>query len=314
MGSLFDIFDGASEAEEIATVLAESANPANDLVEDLCHWLEHGKTEPARAPGLHCSSLWKTCARRPPLEHMYANYLTTEVIKAGSRMTFDMGHSIHNLIQNGYLGPFKRLYGEWKCLVCQDIIHKGIMPDACPKCDIPWRNEKDGDQNIVYSELFVKDDALNYCGHCDGVLLGRDNKTKRVFEFKTISKSQYGSLRQPKSAHVMQVHAYMNGLGLKEAVVLYWDKGSQCDWSRDPDGSWISGKPHLKSFLVKWDDELWNAMVKRIHDYHAATELVRTLPTVGTDTVMQFPRVCTHDGCDMARDCPVARWCFGLPR
>ena len=314
MASLFDIFSESGEASKVETKPAESMDPAKDLVDDLVDWLENGKTEPPRAPGLHCSSLWKTCARIPLLSEVYSDLIIEEQLKAGSRMTFDMGHALHDMIQNVYLGPFGRLWGEWKCLNCQKVIHKGTMPKSCPECELPWRDDRDGSQNIVYSEMFVKDKDLDYCGHCDGVLLGRDETQRRVFEFKTKSKSQFATLRRPEAAHVIQVHAYMNGLGLKEAVILYWDKGSQCDWSRDSDGKWLAGNPHLKSFHVKWDEELWAAMVKRIRDYHRATTMVRKLPTVTTETVMQFPRVCTHNGCDLAKACPVAKPCFSLPK
>jgi len=313
MASLFDIFDESTKADEIATRIAESLNPAKDLVDDLVYWLENDKTEPPRAPGLHCSSLWKTCARTPLLESMHAASIQIRELKAGSRMTFDMGHALHNLIQNIYLGPFGRLYGEWKCLRCQKIVHKGTMPEHCPECNLEWRGS-DGNQNIVYSELFVKDEELDFCGHCDGVLMSRDGLKKRVFEFKSKSKAQFARLRVPESSHIIQVHAYMKGLGLEEALILYWDKGSQCDWSRDSDGNWLAGDPHLKSFLVTWNEDLWGAIEQRIKAYHKATSLIKSLPVVTNETVMKFPRVCTLASCDLATDCPVSQQCFALPK
>jgi len=316
VADLTDIFlEGLEDEEELprAVDVAESANPARDFIDDLVYWLENVKTEPPRAPGLHCSSLWKTCARKELLKTQYADYVKAEVIKAGSRMTFDMGHALHDMIQNIYLGPAGRLWGDWKCVNCQDIVFRGTLPEACPKCDIPWRNEKDGHQNIVYAELFVKDEDLDYCGHCDGVILGRTGK-KRVFEFKTKSKSQFESLRRPDTPHIIQVHAYMNAMNLEEAILLYWDKGSQCDWSRNSDGTWNAGTPHLKAYRVEFDHELWASIVARIHDYHKAHKLIRDLPTINGESVMKFRRICSHDKCDLAKECEVKAYCFKLPK
>lgn len=312
MVSLSDIFQDDDEIEDRVSELKESVRPSADLVYDLVHWLENGKTEPPRKPGLHCSSLWKTCARVPLLEKKYASSLVVEEIKAGNRLTFDMGHALHDMMQNAYLGPLGRLYGEWKCIKCQKIVHKGTMPQDCPECKVPWRNPKDGVQNIVYSELFVHDEELDYCGHCDGVLIGRSGK-RRVFEFKTKSKSQFATLRGPDTPHITQVHAYMNGLGLDEAIILYWDKGSQCDWSRDDDGRWHAGNVHLKAFDVKFDQGLWVAMSKRIKLYHEAKEKAASLPIVQLEDIMAYKRVCTHASCDLAKSCSVTKQCFSLP-
>lgn len=318
MTSLSDIFgDDATydtiERPVIETATTDSSNPAADLVQDLIYWLENVKTSPPREPGLHCSSLWKTCARRALLEFQYASELQTEVIAAGNRMTFDMGHALHNMIQNEYLGPLKRIYGDWKCLVCQEIIHTGLMPDRCHKCCTGWRDEVDGSLNIIYSELFVYDEELDFRGHCDGVLVGRGpNPKNRVFEFKTKSKSQFEKLTSPDWAHTIQVHAYMHCLKMDEAIILYWDKGSQCDWSRDLGGRWIAGAPHLKSYLVKFNPHLWEVIAQRIRDYHRAVELIRSLPVINGSVVKTFPRACDSRSCELALDCPVSSQCFSM--
>ena len=185
------------------------------------------------------------------------------------------------------------------------------MPKKCPKCDVVWRNEVDGIQNILYDEVFVEDKELDYCGHCDGIMISRAGK-KFVFEFKTISPSQFKKLKQPKHAHVVQTHAYMNALRLKQAVVLYLDKGSQADWKKLSDGTWISPNPHIKSFTVKFDDELWATLVTRINEYHKAAKTAKALPTVEIEHINEYPRPCTHKGCDMAGDCGVRDMCFAI--
>jgi hypothetical protein len=317
LNDLFDVDEGwPPKQDQAVTKVAEplpvtDGDIAKEFREDFLDWLVNGKTEPPRAPGLHCSSLWKTCPRLPLLEAKYAEYIKVEPESAGQRMTYDVGHALHDLIQNSYMGPFGRMWGKWKCLSCQKITHEGTMPQACPECDAAWRNEEDGIQNIVYAELFVADDVLKYCGHCDGILLTRAKK-KVVFEFKTISKSQYGGLKQPKHEHVVQVHAYMNALGLKEAIILYLDKGSQADWRKMSDGRWSCKNPHLKVFLVKFDDDLWASMSKRITDYHRAEKRAKALPTVEIENINEFARVCSHKGCDMAGECHLRDLCFAI--
>lgn len=313
MTSLADIFS-LPTPKRPKRIVAESLNPARDLINDLVFWLETMKDEIDRAPGLHASSLWKTCPREPLLSAIHADKMVPEKLKAGNLMTFNEGHALHELMQNTYLGPWGRLWGDWKCIPCQEVIHTGVMPKACPQCGNLWRDPKDGILNIVYAESFVKCKELGYCGHCDGIVLDRTLTKKRVFEFKTISKSQYGGLRRAKNAHVVQVHAYMHALNLKEALVLYWDKGSQCDWRRTSAGEWLAGPVHLKSYLIKFDENVWQPMVRRINDYHKATKMVKELPVVTNKEVMSFKRVCSHAKCDLAGDCPVRKYCFGLPK
>jgi hypothetical protein len=315
---LFDVEDELPPKKEIAraAVATEEAptlvdgNIAAELREDFLHWLEHGKTDPPRAPGLHCSSLWKTCPRIPLLEKKYAEFLKIEKNSPGQQLTYDVGHALHHWVQNAWMGPFGRLWGNWKCLSCQKITHEGPMPQVCPQCDVIWRNDEDGSQNIVYDELFVVNEQLKYCGHCDGIFLTRAGN-KVVFEFKTISKSQYGGLKQPKHEHIIQVHAYMAALGLKDAIVFYLDKGSQADWRKLPDG-WSCKNPHIKVFHVKWDDGIWGSMVKRIEEYHRADKRARDLPVVEIEHINEFARVCTHKKCDMANDCGVRDLCFAI--
>lgn len=313
--SVFDGLDDEASKGSQASATEEpkpivDGNVAHDFKEDFLNWIVNGKTDSPRAPGLHCSSLWRTCPRVPLLKKKYAEYLTVEKLSAGQQLTFGVGHALHDLMQNTLLGPFGRLWGDWKCLSCQETTHKGTMPEVCAKCGVKWRDEKDGIQNIVYSELFVADDVLKYCGHCDGVMLSRAGE-KFIFEFKTISKSQYGGLRQPKHEHVIQVHAYMNALGIDQAVILYLDKGSQADWRKKPDG-WTCTNPHLKSFLVKFDSSVWEPVIDRIRDYHKADETAKRLPVVTVEDINAFDRVCTHKGCDLAGDCDVRDLCFAI--
>lgn len=305
----------SSVSVQPVAVLTTDVDVAREFKEDFLDWLVNGKEEPPRAPGLHCSSLWKTCPRIPLLETKYRDYLKVETKTAGQQLTFDVGHALHDMWQNKYIGPFARLWGRWVCLACSPgedgrpkVVHEGTLPECCPSCSTPWQYV-DGTQNLVYAETFVADDDLKYCGHCDGILISRGGK-KVVFEFKTISKSQFDGLKSPKFEHVIQVHAYMHALGIKQALVLYMDKGSQADWKKKPDGTWSCTNPHLKPFNVEFDQALWATMSARIRDYHKAAEMAKTLPVIERSHIDEFRRVCTSRSCDMAGDCSVRDLCF----
>jgi hypothetical protein len=104
----------------------------------------------------------------------------------------------------------------------------------------------------------------------------------------------------------------MHALGLTQAVVLYLDKGSQADWKKMPDGRWTNANPHLKVFLVSFNQSLWDGMTRRIRDFHKADHMAKTLPTVEIEHINQFSRVCTHKKCDLAADCGVSEFCFAV--
>lgn len=317
MSSILDIFDSLNNDEDLkvkTTKLADSSNPAQDFIDDLVYWLENKRKDLPRSPGLHCSSLWQVCPRVPLLTAQHKTAIVKEPLKAGSIMTFDEGHAIHDIVQNLYLGPSGRLLGDWKCIPCNKIVvTNDYWSETCPNCGKYWRNLDDGSLNIIYIEPTVENKQLCYSGHCDGIITDRSLNKKRVFEFKSISKYGYDSLKKPKHEHVVQVHGYMKALNIFESIIMYWDKASQCDWAKTANG-WLAGPPRLKAYYVEFDGDLWNTIESRIIAYNAAETRVRGLPVVTDDDVMKYSRVCAHDGCDMAQACSVKKFCFALPR
>jgi len=88
---------------------------------------------------------------------------------------------------------------------------------------------------------------LRLMGSCDDVLRHPDGGFV-VFEMKTINPFQFSRLEAPQEAHVWQVHAYMAGLALREAVILYENKSDQA----------------LRAFWVPFDGELWDGIATRL--------------------------------------------------
>ena len=296
-----------------------------------------------RAPGLHASGLSSICARRNLLLDAFGAHAVPNT--PGNYFTYDVGHALHAWWQERYLGPKQELYGDWMCVACacprcgphvaklgrisreakREIyeacdtcrgtgrkVTRGLMPMEC-ECGVPWQDA------VRYLELPVVHKKLNYVGHTDGLL---DHKPKRrIFEFKTISPTEYdkypgAKVPQPKPAHVVQAHAYMEPLGLDEAVIVYENKGSQCKWSVNMFGQFIAGEPKVIPFLVRFDQELWDGVVARIHEHHRSVAVIEGYRKQGVRLpraeITNFERICSDKKCDFAQRCPVSRECFSL--
>jgi hypothetical protein len=296
-------------------------DPAAGFVSDFTTWLEtvYVKMEKERAPGLHASSLWKTCARQRVLLAVHPDYVIKDVLKAGNIQTFNYGSVRHSQWQNVYLGLWGKLIGEWKCMRCDKIVAVGKMPAACPSCS--------GSHELLrYEEPAIVEADIGYTGHCDGVIEHDDKHF--VFEFKTISPSQFKELDKAKAEHIVQAHAYMHSLKLKDALVVYENKGSQCSWSK-VDGQLVAGPLDLKAFHVQFDVDLWNEYRRRVRLWHEAGELTkrhRHTPldllaeasdgvvgiTLTNDDAVKYERLCTTVTCSLASECPISRKCFSL--
>lgn len=90
--------------------------------------------------------------------------------------------------------------------------------------------------------------ALHLRGSCDDIVQLVGTPSPLVFEFKTINPYAFGQLQEPLPDHVLQVHAYMAGLGLSEAVVVYECKSNQA----------------LRAFKVEFSVETWAGICIRL--------------------------------------------------
>jgi len=300
-----------------------------EWLNDLQTWLEgpYGSlVHDVRAPGLHASGLGRVCARRSVLIEAFC--AVQEPKRAGNQLTFDIGHAMHFWWQHRYLGPTQELWGDWICIACpcptcakldklpehgcsdcrntrRKLTH-GFMPMDC-SCGVDWRDA------IRFLEMPVVDEKLGYVGHADGLIV---RPRKRVFEFKTSGPNDYPDLVAPKKDHIIQAHAYMRRLGCDEALVVYQDKGRQCDWTVNARGDWIPGALHIKPFIVRYDPLVWDPIERRIKDHHEAARLLQSILDEGrrptSADVRKFDRVCSSMRAELARDCPVRNQCFML--
>lgn len=299
-------------------------------LEEFTHWLsqDYDKlVDHPREPGLHCSEIPKACGRRLVLFGTFGDNRVKKT--AGNSLTYDVGKAMHFWWQHRYLGPRGELWGDWACSGCpcptckRDPVKKktcaacratgckvvtGFMPLNC-SCGVDWRDA------IHYLELGVRDEKLHYVGHTDGILVDKKTLVRRVFEFKTIATAEYLELRAPKTEHVIQAHAYMRGLGVMEARIVYVDKARQCEWTVR-DGQFIAGDVHLKVYDVPFDPVVWGPLEARIMDHHRAVEFLQQIAAEGRQPsqaeVAAFGRVCENPRCETARMCPMKKQCFNL--
>lgn len=250
------------------------------------------------------SGLYMTCGRREAILNVYPHLDRPDKIAPGQRLTFDVGHAQHEWWQNRYLGPMKRLWGSWYCIRCNTIVAEGLMPGKCPEC-------LGGRKVLQFEEEQLLDPRLRYSGHPDGRLVDRDGNPRFLWELKTISSSGYEGLTSPKISHVIQVHAYMRLMGLKEAMIQYLDKGRQCEWSHTSLGL-RAGKVRIKVFHVEFDPAFWAGVEQRIMDYWRARALMARDEIPVEADIATFQRVCAGPGARLAKDCSCRDKCFSL--
>jgi hypothetical protein len=307
------------------------SSPAQEWLHDFTSWLENSyeKTVHAtRAPGLHASDLPSVCARRELIYETFGK--PAKKTRAGNALIYGFGHAMHFWWQNRFLGPKQELWGDWLCTACPCIlcgnsdlsskpepnckichgagrkITRGFMPMEC-ECGLPWQD------TIRYMEVMVENKELGYVGHTDGII--RRNSQEFVFEFKTDGEKYYAEREAPELKHIIQAHAYMGPLQINKALIVYQNKGKQCEFTRNG-SEWTAGAVNIKPYFISFDPVIWGPIEQRVKDHHEARAYIQQILDDGRkfnrDDIAKFRRVCDSPKCQLARDCPVASQCFSL--
>lgn len=307
--------------EGVGVPLNEDVGVASAIIKRLFEWMEdpkgHRATQAPRAVGRHASSLFSTCGRRRILDRLFkaSGELIEEDYTASNTLTFGIGHALHDLWQNEYLGKSGLMFGLWDCYGC-GTQHEGVKPPVCPKCS---------SDKLFHAEYGIHIPEMNLYGHCDGVVINPDEPKHYVFEFKTKSSSQYSKLSSPQIDHVWQVHCYMKGvrdkgLQIEGAIVVYVDKGKQATW-RKKKAVWTCGPPHVKQYDVQWSDELWQYIERVVEqDDRAIADIElnawepKSLTGEEAAKVLEnYERRCPSKGCTLADSCQLVEECFATP-
>lgn len=144
------------------------------------------------------------CGRRNVYEVIRAP-LTTDVLKPQTLEIFELGHSIHALVQkrfHDYLGPWLRSKG------------------------LEYEFEDEVPHNPEIDALFL---ALRVGGTADGLLKIVAPKLwsmRAVLEIKSINDANCGKLKGPKDEHVEQAHLYAYRFNCPLIILWYYNKNN----------------------------------------------------------------------------------------
>lgn len=138
---------------------------------------------------------------------------------------------------------------------------------------------------LLQREAAFIDHKEKLVGHADGVLLLDGVRT--LLEIKTISSRGFtGVVAAPEFGHKQQMHAYMHCLGLKQGVIVYFNKDSS----------------ELREHFVEFDPEFYKVHVKQRVSYYFDSLRKVTAPR----------REGENTECAMCRWCPYKNTCFGF--
>jgi len=246
----------------------------NSISESFCSY-EEGKPFTPETLYMRASGFGWMCGREEALCSKH-NHIRKGSIDSKLGITFQIGHSLHDMVQNK-LG--NELLGHWKCVSCNHMHGKDDellkMPKVCEKCE----NDK-----FEYSEIYVYNEEYQIGGHPDGIL--DTSPDKSLFELKTINDNGFTSLsfNGPREGYLMQVNLYMWMLGLKKCYLVYLNKNTS----------------EMKEFVLSPDEDMLSKAKLK------ARELIDALDN-GT---VPERTVCNKKSDFRAKSCSMAKLCF----
>lgn len=240
---------------------------------DLCVYIAERGKERVKSPivdgCLRASQLHKVFDLLPTIakftHRSQFDQLFSGMPLVGEQMTYDAGHSIHAWWRGEYIGPWGRLWGLWRCVACGREA-KGTLKSAL-RGDCPVGSGRPCWPEFV--ELFVECKKRRYRGHTDGLLVEPPafEVPSTVLEIKSASTSSYDKLDEPDPEHMTQVHTYMHGLGVKEVMFVYVDKGKQVQWKWKEGRLRPEGNPRFKVFHRTFDEKRWAEIEGKLAEF-----------------------------------------------
>jgi len=191
----------------------------------------------------------------------------------------NIGTVVHSVVQK-WLGITENLYGKWKCIKCNKIIHEGFGPVICECKNLCEYEEYELSYNIL-------------TGHCDGLFL--INKKFYIFELKTISTrglTERIKERQPYYYHSAQSNMYT--LMAQKIKLPYPLVGNVIVYlTRD-------NPFKFKAFVHEGID--LNTVKETIRDYKKAIKMMET---------GEFKKIVQHcKSYEESKNCPYKSICF----
>jgi hypothetical protein len=151
------------------------------------------------------------------------------------------------------------------------------------KCDC-------GCEEFLYREQHFINEEYRLGGHPDGFIIVQGIPGLGVVECKSISSRRVNEVKStPDLGHVIQIQSYLWLTGLQWGKILYWEKGG-------------FGMTALIEHTIYRDEETITSIKKMITSIWKGLE--------GGD----LPgRICAHNGCKRASECPMVEPCFAEP-
>lgn len=231
---------------------------------------KNSKNSSNRSYSVYHPSAFGKCLRKMQYQRYASNnMIDSPKISNESRMIriWDTGHSLHSRWAK-YMEDLGVLKGIWTCTntSCNKVFGRDALigcykPKSCDVCNCI---------EFKYDEITVKDESLNFYGHCDQILdfsnldpdfikwtsekwggnIFNNNMPSSpiVVDMKSINKSQWSKIQhEPHSYYVIQIIIYIHLLNLEYGLIIYEKKDDS----------------EIKIFKVTRDEELWGMIKKQ---------------------------------------------------
>lgn len=252
---------------------------------------EHSKPSNRRQDVIHPSEMAKTgwCPRSTYYRIQACRDAKDPFLKPAESVgvqllnIFDEGHYIHDKWQKR-LRDMGYLWGNWKCISCDEMIRDSLFPEHCGCC---------GAYNtLIYTEVPLRAPQYLISGHADGAV----PKINGLIEIKSVgtgtvrieapdifTKNSEGQkidltnlwkdIQEPFPAHIRQGQLYLAlckimGLPFDQIVFIYEAKFNQ----------------GAKEFAVKYDPSIGNALLAQAEEIVKALDSNGPIPKCPTGT------------------------------
>ena len=257
---------------------------------------------------VRCSSLGRLCVRLEVIRSRM-NVEIPDVIGGKTRMTWDIGTAIHDLMQNGVYDRAGVLVGSWICkaelelgdalkaedprlaktlegrlIICNTVVGSNVKPiqrpDVCPRCRKA--------NTFRYKELSWRHPTLPLSGHTDGLLLFDPTEPLELLEVKSSNDFFFRSARRTGDVGIpywKQFHGYALLTGVKRGRFVYLNKNDSSEAEIEVDVS----------------ERLLEAL---------KTALKTLQKSLSSDRIPLPKRSCKTDDCKRAESCMMREVCF----
>lgn len=264
---------------------------------------------------IHASELTDYCPRRAVIASVFGVSLPKKDEPPFSlSMVFEIGHSVHNHLQNVLLARSELFVGRWQCQSCLKV-HGGPMPEVwIPR---PERCDECGSCRILFMESTAVDPELGIGGSIDGGLQYPDG-IKVGVEIKTISPTGFESLTKARGLetrcapeHVPQAQIYMHLFGLPRQHFLYVSKG----WHGLSGETYENATGHVCGPIFETYVDRSQSAINEITGLRRSELTAMGKHHMGVETyppMKPFKGACTSKLTATAKSCPVRDLCFEL--